>query len=389
MSFNKSRHAKYWRMCANVLPDHYISGDASRMFLGFFIVGGLDLIHGLDDVKSEERQGWIDWIYHCQVPDGGFRGFPGTNLQGQRSTLNEHWDPANVPNSFFGLACLLILGDDLAGINREAWMQWLPKLQRQDGSFGEILGEEDSIEGGRDLRYCCCAAGIAYILSDPATQPYWPIFDEDRLIDYISSCQNYNGGYGESPLREPHSGLNYCAIATLGLLARLNGPAAARANAILGNSTHCIRWMMERQTTVIFEEAEAWEEGSDGDQTNEDDLRNRYFAPADVVGFSGRDNKIADTCYCFWNAGALAILGVEKHINIAGMRQYLLEKTQHTIGGFGKGPGGLPDVLHSYLALAALALSHEGGIKRLDPALCISKDAAKNLDNVVWRRRRS
>lgn len=382
-------------MCANVLPDHYISGDASRMFLGFFIVGGLDLIHGLDDIKSEERQGWIDWIYHCQVPDGGFRGFPGTDLQGKRSELNDHWDPANLPNSFFGLASLLILGDDLARIDRAAWMQWLPKLQRQDGSFGEILGQHDSIEGGRDLRYCCCAAGIAYVLHDPATQPYRPIFDEDRLIDYISSCQNYNGGYGESPLREPHSGLNYCAMATLALLARLNGPAAARASAILSNSTHCIRWMMERQTNVLFEEPEGSEEGSEAGlvevQKGGADgkgLYAQYFAPTDVVGFSGRDNKVADTCYCFWNAGALAILGVEKHINTVGVRQYLLEKTQHPIGGFGKGPGGLPDVLHSYLGLAALAVSREGGIKGLDPALCISKDAAKNLEKVVWRRKR-
>lgn len=32
---------------------------------------------------------------------------------------------------------------------------------------------------------------------------------------------------------------------------------------------------------------------------SEEDL---YFA-----GFSGRTNKIADTCYCFWNTGALAV----------------------------------------------------------------------------------
>ena len=25
------------------------------------------------------------------------------------------------------------------------------------------------------------------------------------------------------------------------------------------------------------------------------------------AGFSGRPNKIADTCYCFWNTGALAV----------------------------------------------------------------------------------
>ena len=47
----------------------------------------------------------------------------------------------------------------------------------------------------------------------------------------------------------------------------------------------------------------------------------------------------------------------------------------------------LTDVMHSYLGLAALALFGEGGIKSLDPALCISRNAAANLRRVAWRQR--
>ena len=43
------------------------------------------------------------------------------------------------------------------------------------------------------------------------------------------------------------------------------------------------------------------------------------------------------------------------------------------------------DVMHSYLGLAALSLYGEAGIKSLDPALCISKNAAANLEQVAWR----
>ena len=318
MPFNKQKHVRYWRMCANILPDAYQSSDASRMFLGFFIVAALDLLDVLDNpdlekapISAEERQKWIDWIYSCQVQDGkGFRGFTGTDLADRRSPNNRHWDPGNLPNTFFALVALLVLGDDLGRVQRELCLQWLPQLQRLDGSFGEILGPGNEVEGGRDLRYCCCAAGIAYILHDPAEKPYHPVFDEERLIDYILSCQDYNGGYGESPLREPHSGLNYCAIGTFELLARLGGQSSGRAQTALGNQDRCIRWLLQRQTTLLYEETQADEDEDEeeaGPPAASFARSPEDAEPTSVVGFNGRDNKIADTCYCFWNTGALAV----------------------------------------------------------------------------------
>jgi prenyltransferase beta subunit len=48
-------------------------------------------------------------------------------------------------------------------------------------------------------------------------------------------------------------------------------------------------------------------------------------------------------------------------INPTPIRRYLCEKTQHNIaGGFGKLPGDPPDIYHSYLGLAALALLDVG-----------------------------
>lgn len=319
MSFNKHKHIRYWRMCANILPDAYQSSDASRMFLGFFIVAALDLLDVLDNpnldkpvITREERQKWIDWIYSCQVSDGqGFRGFPGTDLADRGNPTNEQWDPANLPNTFFALTALLVLGDDLSRVQRQECLSWLPRLQRSDGSFGEILGPDKEVEGGRDLRYCCCAAGIAYILHDPGQALYGPAFDEGKLIDYILSCQDYTGGFGESQLREPHSGLNYCAIGTLELLQRLESPVSKRAGLALQNQDKCVRWLLERQTAYIQDE-EVDEDEDDGDEANASgtvntDLSGQPSEADTIVGFNGRDNKIADTCYCFWNSGALAV----------------------------------------------------------------------------------
>ncbi|KAI4246545.1 MAG: hypothetical protein L6R40_001908 [Gallowayella cf. fulva] len=57
------------------------------------------------------------------------------------------------------------------------------------------------------------------------------------------------------------------------------------------------------------------------------------------AGLTGRCNKVADTCYTFWAGGSLTLLNAIHLLDQAALRRYLLEKTQHRIGGFGKLPG--------------------------------------------------
>lgn len=160
------------------------------MTLAFFIVSALDTLDILESkFDTQERHGWINWIYACQINDGGFRGSSGTKIDHNiRTPENQHWDPANVPATFFALVTLIILGDDLSRVRRGECLAWLPKVQRDDGSFGETLGQDESIEGGSDLRFCCCAAGIRYILRGPREKELKD-FGVDRLISYIAACQ--------------------------------------------------------------------------------------------------------------------------------------------------------------------------------------------------------
>jgi geranylgeranyl transferase type-1 subunit beta len=194
-SFLKDRHIKYWLRCAKTfLPALYTSTDSTRLSLAYFIVSALDLLNILDTkVTTEERESWIQWIYHCQVPEGGFRGSTATDFGvGKRIEGNRHWDPANLPTTFFAIVTLVVLGDDLSGIRRRECLEWLPKLQRSNGSFGETLGEKGTIEGGNDLRFCCCAAGIRYILRgkhpDQLAKDVAD-FDIENVVKYIASCQ--------------------------------------------------------------------------------------------------------------------------------------------------------------------------------------------------------
>lgn len=190
---NKERHIKYWKRCAQLLPEPYMTGESSRMSFGFFIVAALDLLGSLETaIALEERQSWIEWIYACQVPHtGGFRGFPGTALGALRSPHNWHWDPANLPNTYFALATLLILGDDLARVRRRECLAWVTRLQHPDGSFGEFLGEDDVVQGGRDPRLCMCAAGTVRILMRNSDDEQGAAvgIDQLRLQQYLANCQ--------------------------------------------------------------------------------------------------------------------------------------------------------------------------------------------------------
>lgn len=192
-SFNKDRHVKYWLRCVRTfLPNAYTSTDSSRMSLAFFIVAALDLLGMFESIiTKEERLSWIEWIYSCQTPEGGFRGFTGTDLMKARNQGNRHWDPANVPATFFAICSLIILGDDLSALRRDECLSWLAKLQRENGSVGETLAEDDGIEGGSDPRFCSCAAGIVYLLRPGNTSNSYQkmVLQCAKLAQYVKSCQ--------------------------------------------------------------------------------------------------------------------------------------------------------------------------------------------------------
>ena len=66
------------------------------------------------------------------------------------------------------------------------------------------------------------------------------------------------------------------------------------------------------------------------------------------------------------------------------IRRWLLEKTAHPyLGGFGKLAGDLPDIYHSSLGLAALALTGDEDLKPLDATMCISREAKGRL-KAIW-----
>jgi geranylgeranyl transferase type-1 subunit beta len=188
--FNKSKHITYWLRCLKTyLPWQYTSNDSNRMMLAYFTISALDLLSSLESSTSEqERAGYINWIYSCQHPDGGFRGFPGTDFGDRANEENALWDPANVPATYFALCMLLILRDDLTRVKRNECLSWLTRMQRPDGSFGQTLGEEGKIEGGTDTRFAYTAIGIRWILGGGTSSNNGDV-NVEKLVQCIKELQ--------------------------------------------------------------------------------------------------------------------------------------------------------------------------------------------------------
>lgn len=187
---NKSAHVRYFLRCLKThLPTAYTSNDSQRMTLAFFVLCALDLLDALQtNITESERVDYVNWIYSCQHPDGGFRGFTGGHVGAAGNAENRHWDPANIAATYFALANLAILDDDMGRINRRGCLNWLKRLQQDDGTFGEAIGLNGEVQGGRDTRFCYCAAAIRWILGGDRAEEEEDI-DLDALLRFFEASQ--------------------------------------------------------------------------------------------------------------------------------------------------------------------------------------------------------
>ncbi|KAI9032831.1 terpenoid cyclases/protein prenyltransferase alpha-alpha toroid [Phycomyces nitens] len=341
--FTRLKHIQYFKTNLSFLPNAYTGTETNRMTLGFFCLNALDLLGALDESVSEQnKKDWIDWIYAQQIlPENddendsnlGYCGFRGSSWSGRPFDPNathscyQPYDSAHIANTYTALLNLLILGDDLSRVNQKAICRTIKCLQQEDGSIPPTKESEE-----RDVRFVYCAAAICYILDD------WSGLDIDLTLKYIKSLQSYEYAVGQSPGQESHGGSTFCGVGALALMGKEN-------EGIL-NKEKLIKWCLLRQST----------------------------------GFEGRPNKNTDTCYCFWIGAALKVLDAYDLVNHQNCRGFLMT-TQSRFGGFGKEPDAYPDVMHSYMGIAALSLLKEPGIKPIDPALNVSIELVEKLKN--------
>ena len=409
-----ARHIKYWRRnLKTLLPHFYTSNDSNRMLLALFTVSALDILGDLDAALSaEERQGHIDWVYRCQLPEGGFRPWPGSNFGKMSSDSNKRWDPPHVPGTFFALLTLVVLGDDLARVKRREILVWLLRMQRPEGSFGETVDDDGFVHGGNDSRFGYMATAIRWILRGDLQGPCEgvPDIDVDNFVTCVREAETYDGGISEAPYHEAHGGFTCCAIAALQFVDRLPLSATQKPDDLVRGVTslpQTLKWLASRQTATLDEDdgLDTYNDETDTSETCHDahsfvNLGSFISKQAETnmkgvshphfelqwVGMNGRCNKVADTCYAYWVYAPLKMLGYQHIVDEQPIRKWLLDKTQHMVGGFGKVTGDPPDMYHSFLGLMVVAMIDEPGLKKVDAALCITDRAKKHLESLSWRR---
>jgi geranylgeranyl transferase type-1 subunit beta len=291
-TFNKKKHATYWLRCLKTfLPNQYTSMDTNRTMLAFFAISALDILNVLNNSTTvEERASYTEWIYSLQHPQGGFRGSPSMQFGSMAEEDQLRWDTASVPATYFALAMLLILRDDFERVKRDDCLKWLRCMQREDGSFGQTLGYNGSVEGGHDTRFGYVAMGIRWILGGDLPQiasSEVQDINTEKLVMNIRQLQTYDGGFSDVPFHEAHGGYTYCAISALSISNSLDDGIA--------DHELLLRWLIVRQTRNI-----------DPDEDDEEDCKVQFSSPS-PIGFNGRCNKVGDTCYTFWIAGALKV----------------------------------------------------------------------------------
>ncbi|KAK6436254.1 geranylgeranyl transferase type-1 subunit beta [Oleoguttula sp. CCFEE 5521] len=435
--FDKPRHIKYWTRCLKtLLPSMYTSNDSNRMYLAYFILSACDILGVLFTLTTaEEREGYLTWIYHCQHPNGGFRMWPGTDFGEHSSVANAKWDPANGPATYFALASLLILRDDLQRVKRHRTLSWIRKLQHADGSFGETI-VDGRIEGGHDPRLAYCATGVRYILrgleadKDAVDGTTGSDINIDALVDSIQRAESFDGGIADAPFHEPQAGYTFCSLGCMKFIKRLRSDQEMSNK---NSSPRCAplrprevtRWLLSLQTTLTDpddpplndlksvpseasspteipasmtaqlqshhlhqspDKSSPWiESGTVLSMPDSSLVKGPESTPA---GVSGRPSKPPDTCYAFWALASLDLLHTSHLASRPQIRTYLLSLTQQAItGGFTKfAHDRWADLYHSYLGLVALSLCSTeieratDGIAEVDAGMCVSMQVKRTLD---------
>ncbi|KAK4553058.1 CAAX farnesyltransferase (FTase) subunit beta [Recurvomyces mirabilis] len=232
-----------------------LKGLPAPPWLFYWCTAGLSFLG--EDV-SMYRERLVETVRPLQNKTGGFGG--------------GHGQLSHCACTYATLLALATVGG-LDVIDCKAMWHWLGTVKQVDGGFRMAIGAEEDIRGA----YCAMTAITLLNLplelppDSPAREAGLTHFT-DKLGEWISTCQSYEGGISSAPNHEVHGAYAFCALACLCIL----GPPHITIPKYLDvdRLIHCL-------TTL---------------QTNPEG------------GFAGRTNKLVDACYSHWVGGCWALL---------------------------------------------------------------------------------
>ena len=198
----------------------------------------------------------------------------------------------------------------------ESLVTYISGLQSECGAvYGDKWGE-------LDMRITYAAIQALTLLKSLET------IDVPKLGEWVLSCQNFDGGWGQIPGAESHAAYAFTALATLSLINRLDGI----------NVDHCAWWLAMRQLPC--------------------------------GGFNGRPEKLEDVCYSWYVLSSLTILNKTHWIDTGALKGFILS-AQCEDGGISDRPGDVPDVNHTCFGIAGLSLLGYDGLLPIDARYCL------------------
>ena len=72
-------------------------------------------------------------------------------------------------------------------VRRKECLEWIRKLQRANGSFGEGIGKGGGVEGAEDMRFCYLATGIRWLLRRGEDMDKVEDIDVEGLVKWIEA----------------------------------------------------------------------------------------------------------------------------------------------------------------------------------------------------------
>ncbi|WIA37295.1 hypothetical protein OEZ86_014233 [Tetradesmus obliquus] len=265
----KDRHARYLQAGLGQLPSGFISLDASRPWICYWVLHGLALLQAPLPSSISSSQ-VITFLQACQHASGGYGGGPG--------------HLPHLAPTYAAVCALLTLGGAEAydSIDRAGVWDFLCRMAvppEQGGGFRMHEG------GECDARSCFTALAVASALCLDVPG----LVARSGVVDFLRRCQTYEGGLGGEPGNEAHGGYTFCGLAALVLA---GCPHALDLQRLL-------HWAAQRQ---------GWSEG----------------------GFNGRTNKLVDGCYSFWQGGVFPLL--QELLGVQQPQEELAQQAQHQLG---------------------------------------------------------
>ncbi|EME39620.1 hypothetical protein DOTSEDRAFT_75314 [Dothistroma septosporum NZE10] len=292
---------------------------------------GLTALHLLGHPEALPRVGLLNFVFSCLHESGGFGASPGHD-----------------PHMLFTCSAVQILAmvdgldelDKRLSNGRGKVAKFIADLQQPNGTFaGDKWGETDS-------RFLFCALlALSLLHRLPRQKPDEPpSIDLKAAMDFIKSCQNFDGAFGIAPGAESHSGQVYTCVGALMLGGELDSFLGEDGKDRLGG------WLSERQLAS--------------------------------GGLNGRPEKLVDVCYSWWVLTSMAMIDRIHWIDGEKLARFILSAQDPDQGGIADRPGDMVDVFHTVFGIAGLSLLGYPGLKPVDPTYCMPKDI---VDQVLAR----